>query len=180
MRDEASVASHTEGIADSEISMLASSQRSDEDITDDDVKMQGVELEDAKMVEAAAQPASQTWTTTIHPEQIWRQLPLACVADRWGYGRSPAFWYTLNFAYNHCYDLHRFHKAVVAAQERTSKTWTQNRLTIQQKLVISVVLGREQCRFGCRNTRFARGAASTLCYATGCFLHSRGAFLVLA
>ena len=69
MRDEASVASHTESIADSEISKLASSQRSDEDITDDDVRMQGLDfLEDAKMVDAAAQPASQSLTTTLHPE----------------------------------------------------------------------------------------------------------------
>ena len=83
VRDEAPVSSHTESIADSEISKLPSSQRSDEDITDDDVKMQDVDLlEDAKMVKAAAQPASQTWTTTFHPEQVWKQLPLACVADR--------------------------------------------------------------------------------------------------
>ena len=29
----------------------------------------------------------------------------------------------MNFAYNHCYDLHRFHNAVVAVQERKCQTW---------------------------------------------------------
>jgi hypothetical protein len=92
VRDEASVGSHTESIAASEILKLASSQHSDGDITDDDVKMQGLDLlEDAQMVDAAPLPALQSLTTTLHPEQVWRKLPLACVADRWGYGRSPAF-----------------------------------------------------------------------------------------
>ena len=102
------------------LNVFTSSQHSDGDFTDDDVKMQGLDLlEDAQMVDAAPLPALQSLTTIENPEQVWRKLPLACVADRWGYGRSPAFWYTLNFAYNHCYDLHRFHKAVVAAQEQT-------------------------------------------------------------
>ena len=52
----------------------------------------------------------------------WHELPDVCVADRFGYGRSPAFWFTLNFAYNHAYDLHRFHSAVEAAAERDGKT----------------------------------------------------------
>ncbi len=53
-------------------------------------------------------------------QQAWRALPHILVPDRFGYGRSPAFWYTLNFAYNHAYDLHRFHEATAAAADRQS------------------------------------------------------------
>ena len=45
----------------------------------------------------------------------WTCLPKAAAGDPFGYGRSPAFWFTLNLAYNHTFDIHRFHKAVALA-----------------------------------------------------------------
>ncbi len=41
-----------------------------------------------------------------HPRKVWRTLPKTQVEDRYGYGRIPAFWFTLNFPYNYCFELH--------------------------------------------------------------------------
>ena len=46
------------------------------------------------------------------PRKLWRSLPRVCTQDRWGYNRTRAFWFTLNFPYNHTFELHRFHEAV--------------------------------------------------------------------
>ena len=46
----------------------------------------------------------------------WRCLPKPAAGDPFGYSRSPAFWFTLNLAYNHTFDIHRFHRAVALAR----------------------------------------------------------------
>ena len=56
-----------------------------------------------------------------HPRKLWRTMPRVHTEDRYGYGRIPAFWFTLNFPYNYCFELHRFHDAVdLAKQIKTS------------------------------------------------------------
>ena len=47
-------------------------------------------------------------STTPRPETLWRAAPAQVMDDPHGYGRNPAFWYTLNFPYNYLYELHRF------------------------------------------------------------------------
>ena len=54
---------------------------------------------------------------TPDPRKLWRSLPRVCTQDRWGYNRTPAFWFTLNFPYNHTFELHRFHEAVERAKD---------------------------------------------------------------
>ena len=92
MHDEASVVSKTESIFDSEVSHPASSQLSDGEDKDEEAQTLAPDfLNDLNEADAAVLPASKPLPTTIDPHEVWRQLPLACVADRWGYGRSPAF-----------------------------------------------------------------------------------------
>ena len=43
---------------------------------------------------------------------LWSKPPTKLIEDAYGYGRIPAFWFTLNLAYNHAFDVHRFHEAV--------------------------------------------------------------------
>ena len=50
-----------------------------------------------------------TWS---HPSHLWRAVPLQYCRDAYGYGRIPAFWYTLNLPYNYLFEIHRFHQAV--------------------------------------------------------------------
>ena len=56
------------------------------------------------------EPQPSTWRSDA--PLPWSCLPKAAAGDPFGYGRSPAFWFTLNLAYNHTFDIHRFHKAV--------------------------------------------------------------------
>ena len=44
--------------------------------------------------------------------QYWGKLPSVQTTDTYGYGRIPAFWYTLNFPYNYLWEVHRFHHAI--------------------------------------------------------------------
>jgi hypothetical protein len=41
-------------------------------------------------------------------------MPDAPISDTYGYGRIPAFWYTLNLPFNHLHEIHRFHDAVAS------------------------------------------------------------------
>ena len=108
------VFSDTESLVDSERSQPASDIESGQKDEDTDMEALRPDVLDA----------SHAAGSITHPTEVWRKLLFTCVAHRWGYGRCPAFWYTLNFAYNHCYDLHRFHRAIVDVQEREGDTWT--------------------------------------------------------
>ena len=69
---------------------------------------------DATPVKEELPPCTETVTeaaardSTTHPEKLWRAAPTQVMDDPHGYGRNPAFWYTLNFPYNYLYELHRF------------------------------------------------------------------------
>ena len=45
------------------------------------------------------------------PRSVWATLPSRKVADPYGYGRIPAFWYTLNLPFNYLFEIHRFEQA---------------------------------------------------------------------
>ena len=49
---------------------------------------------------------------------VWRSLPNVSITDRFGYGRTPGFWFTLNFPFNHVHEVHRFHKATADIVQR--------------------------------------------------------------
>ena len=53
---------------------------------------------------------------------LWRRLPPFCTQASYGYGRSPAFWWALNFACNRAFGLHRFHHATFLARGRSDGT----------------------------------------------------------
>ena len=43
------------------------------------------------------------------PAVLWRQVPPGRLRDdNVGYGRVPAFWFTLNCPYNYLFEIHRF------------------------------------------------------------------------
>ena len=45
---------------------------------------------------------------------LWHHMSSHCSRDAFGYGRTPAFWFTLNLAYNHLHEIHRFADATEA------------------------------------------------------------------
>ena len=47
-----------------------------------------------------------------NPQMLWRKLPTLITPDHFGYGRNPAFWYTLNLPFNYLWEIHRFQDAV--------------------------------------------------------------------
>ena len=57
-------------------------------------------------------PSSDDATNLKDLASVWRHLPTLTKRDDFGYGRSPGFWFTLNFAYNHACEVHRFQDAV--------------------------------------------------------------------
>ena len=46
-----------------------------------------------------------------HPSQLWYKSPHKLIKDSYGYGRNPAFWFTLNLPYNYLWEIHRFQEA---------------------------------------------------------------------
>ena len=56
-------------------------------------------------------------------QEVWHQLPRHMQADPFGYGRNPAFWFTLNFPYNYSYEVHRFAEATRTAATPTRETF---------------------------------------------------------
>ena len=53
------------------------------------------------------------------PEELWRRAPPGRpLPDAFGYGRIPAFWFTLNLPYNHLREIHRFRRAATQLAER--------------------------------------------------------------
>ena len=56
-------------------------------------------------------------STLPHPDSLWSRLPEHVVEDSFGYGRIPAFWFTLNLPYNSLFDIHRFHEAVAQCKD---------------------------------------------------------------
>ena len=59
---------------------------------------------------SAAQDVSAQISSTDHTS-LWHHMPALCSRDDFGYGRTPAFWFTLNLAYNHLHEIHRFAEA---------------------------------------------------------------------
>ena len=53
-----------------------------------------------------------TTSDVPHPRTIWHQLPSRMIPDEYGYGRIPAFWFTLNLPFNYLFEIHRFQQAV--------------------------------------------------------------------
>ena len=43
-----------------------------------------------------------------HPRTLWSEPSKYIVDDDFGYGRIPAFWFTLHLPYNYLYEIHRF------------------------------------------------------------------------
>ena len=41
-------------------------------------------------------------------KQLWYECATGICADTYGYGRSPAYWFTLNCPYNYLHEIHRF------------------------------------------------------------------------
>ena len=60
-----------------------------------------------------------------HPQIVWRQMPAQLRTDSFGYGRNPAFWFTLNYPYNYVFELHRLQEATRELQLHTRPDqWT--------------------------------------------------------
>jgi len=60
-----------------------------------------------------------------HPQIVWRQMPAQLRTDSFGYGRNPAFWFTLNYPYNYVFELHRLQEATRELQRHTRPDqWT--------------------------------------------------------
>ncbi len=72
--------------------------------------------------EKEAPTFSALGATTPSPRSVWSTLPRRQVSDAYGYGRIPAFWYTLNLPFNYLFEIHRFHKTVSKLAERTDTT----------------------------------------------------------
>ena len=49
--------------------------------------------------------------TVPHPKTMWKRIASRTIKDDYGYGRIPAFWFTLNLPYNYLYEIHRFQRA---------------------------------------------------------------------
>ena len=64
--------------------------------------------------------------TLVHPRKIWQQLPRRLQKDIYGYGRNPAFWFTLNFPYQYLYEVHRFADAIHEVNTPTRETFLQD------------------------------------------------------
>ena len=47
-----------------------------------------------------------------HPREFWHCPPQRNIPDAHGYGRIPAFWFTLNLPFNYLFEVHRFQHAV--------------------------------------------------------------------
>ena len=69
--------------------------------------MQRVEPQDAEVAPGQTEAAPAAPRTPA-PQRLWHQLPCLVGQDPYGYGRHPAFWFTLNCPYNYLYDIHRF------------------------------------------------------------------------
>ena len=54
-----------------------------------------------------------------HPSRIWTSPPSCSIEDKFGYGRNPAFWFTLNLPYNYLWEIHRFQDAVLQLSQST-------------------------------------------------------------
>ena len=73
---------------------------------------------------------------------LWRAAPTQVMDDPHGYGRNPAFWYTLNFPYNYLYELHRFADATATlrragipdATAETYQAFEAARATLETRL----------------------------------------------
>ncbi len=82
-----------------------------QDIEDD------VPLEDTESTDDSSEPT--------HPQTVWRKMPSQVRNDAFGYGRNPAFWFTLNFPYNYAFELHRMQEATRELQRHTRPDhWT--------------------------------------------------------
>ncbi len=68
------------------------------------------------------EPASESKSSRPKPSprDVWSEDYPYKIADKLGYGRIPAFWFTLNLPYNLLYEIHRFHKAVSECSGRSS------------------------------------------------------------
>ena len=88
-----------------------SEEHENEDIGDD------VPLEDTTSTHDSSEPS--------HPQTVWRQMPSQLRNDAFGYGRNPAFWFTLNFPYNYAFEFHRLQEATRELQRHTRPDqWT--------------------------------------------------------
>ena len=56
------------------------------------------------------------------PRRLWHRLPPHRIPDRFGYQRNPAYWFTLNLAYNHLHEIHLFADAVAQCKHMTHAT----------------------------------------------------------
>ena len=87
--------SETESLNESERSLATSDVAAGQDV---DLEVDTAkEIADSASEDGLSDASSQLKSSAqqiLHSEKVWRRLPSACVADRWGYGRNPAFWYT--------------------------------------------------------------------------------------
>ena len=54
------------------------------------------------------------------PKLLWSKPSTYVVDDDFGYGRIPAFWFTLNLPYNYLFEIHRFQHAVLSVSQAPS------------------------------------------------------------
>ena len=78
----------------------------DKDFVESGAAVTDVQFEEECESETAFERSREN--TFEHPKTTWRQLPPLIRKDPFGYGRNPAFWFTLNYPYNYLFELHRF------------------------------------------------------------------------
>ena len=61
-----------------------------------------------KPVDTEPTHSTKTAHSLPQPSTLWRTLPAVAGKYHYGYGRCPAFWFTLNCPYNYLYEFHRF------------------------------------------------------------------------
>ena len=89
---------------DSDFEVSGDEEKSDADFSNDDADHENVDTLVGNLPDCT------------NPALLWRGLPVRQMPDHYGYGRNPAFWFTLNLPYNYLWEIHRFHKAVEEAK----------------------------------------------------------------
>ena len=94
-----------------ELDVTASEDDADDDGDEEEVG-EGGDAESPIDADGAAAEDAATGPPQPYapPEEVWARVPMDVARrDDHGYGRIPAFWFTLNCPYNYLHEIHRFH-----------------------------------------------------------------------
>ena len=65
-------------------------------------------MDEPSNADSPEQEATSAHGALAQPRHLWYKPSARTIPDEFGYGRIPAFWFTLNLPFNYLYEIHRF------------------------------------------------------------------------